>query len=235
MYEYIKDNVASIRSRMEKAAAEAGRDISEVTLVAATKTNPAEAVMAAIQAGVDACGENRVQEMVEKLGKNAYAGAPLHFIGHLQKNKVKQVVGEVDLIESVDSLELLELINKRAKDLDICQKVLLEVNIGDEASKTGMDIHELYDLLDRASEFSNISILGLMAIPPVQENPAESMPYFEKMFNLYVDIRRKKYDNIKMDILSMGMSSDFEYAIKAGATMVRVGSAIFGPRNYNKG
>lgn len=235
MYEYIKDNVASIRSRMEKAAAEAGRDISEVTLVAATKTNPAEAVMVAIQAGVDACGENRVQEMVEKLGKNAYAGAPLHFIGHLQKNKVKQVVGEVDLIESVDSLELLELINKRAKDLDICQKVLLEVNIGDEASKTGMDIQELYDLLDRTSEFSNISILGLMAIPPVQENPAESMPYFEKMFNLYVDIRRKKYDNIKMDILSMGMSSDFEYAIKAGATMVRVGSAIFGPRNYNKG
>lgn len=235
MYEYIKDNVAAIRSRMEKAAAEAGRDISEVALVAATKTNPAEAVMAAIEAGVDACGENRVQEMVEKLGKNAYSGAPLHFIGHLQRNKVKQVVGSVDLIESVDSLELLELINRRAMELDICQQVLLEVNIGDEASKTGMDIDQLYAILDKASDFSNISILGLMAIPPAQENPAESMPYFEKMFNLYVDIRRKKYDNIKMDVLSMGMSSDFEYAIKAGATMVRVGSAIFGPRNYNKG
>lgn len=235
MYEYIKDNVASIRSRMEMAAAEAGRDISEITLVAATKTNPAEAVMAAIEAGVDACGENRVQEMVEKLGKNAYTGAPLHFIGHLQKNKVKQVVGTVDLIESVDSLELLELINKRAGELGICQKLLLEVNIGDEESKTGMTLEQLYDLLGRASDFSNISILGLMAIPPAQEDPAESMPYFEKMCNLYVDIRRKKYDNIKMDILSMGMSSDFEYAIKAGATMVRVGSAIFGPRNYNKG
>ena len=223
----IEDNVARIRERMDRAAG--GRP---VTLVAATKMNDAQAVRRAIAAGVDACGENRVQEMVEKLGQDAYAGAPLHFIGSLQKNKVKFVVGNCDLIHSVNSVELLEAIARKAAALDIVQDVLLEVNIAAEASKTGFLPEYLPQLLESAGNFSSVRVRGLMAIPPIAEKPGENRRYFAQMRELFIDIGAKKYDNVTMDFLSMGMSEDFEDAIAEGSNMIRVGSAIFGPRNY---
>ena len=223
----IEDNVARIRERMDRAAG--GRP---VTLVAATKMNDAQAVRRAIAAGVDACGENRVQEMMEKLGQDAYAGAPLHFIGSLQKNKVKFVVGNCDLIHSVNSVELLEAIARKAAALDIVQDVLLEVNIAAEASKTGFLPEYLPQLLESAGNFSSVRVRGLMAIPPIAEKPGENRRYFAQMRELFIDIGAKKYDNVTMDFLSMGMSEDFEDAIAEGSNMIRVGSAIFGPRKY---
>ena len=201
-------------------------------LVAASKMNGAEAVREAIAAGVDACGENRVQELVEKNAQGAYAGAPLHFIGHLQKNKIKYLVGVADLIESVDSEELLRLIDARALKLGVTQDVLLEVNIGGEAAKSGFDPADLPAALEFCGTLSAVRVRGLMSIPPAAEIPGASRPYFAAMRELYVDIGAKKYDNVSMDFLSMGMSGDFEDAIREGANMVRVGSAIFGPRNY---
>ena len=223
----IEDNVARIRERMDRAAG--GRP---VTLVAATKMNDAQAVRRAIAAGVDACGENRVQEMMEKLGQDAYAGAPLHFIGSLQKNKVKFVVGNCDRLHSVNSVELLEAIARKAAALDIVQDVLLEANIAAEASKTGFLPEYLPQLLESAGNFSSVRVRGLMAIPPIAEKPGENRRYFAQMRELFIDIGAKKYDNVTMDFLSMGMSEDFEDAIAEGSNMIRVGSAIFGPRNY---
>lgn len=223
----IAENVTAVRSRID-AAAEGRR----VLLVAASKMNGAAAVREAIAAGVDACGENRVQELVEKNTQGAYAGAPLHFIGHLQKNKVKYLVGTADLIESVDSVELLRLIDARAAKLGVIQDVLLEVNIGGEAAKSGFEPSALGQVLEISGEFSSVKVRGLMAIPPVADSPGASRPYFARMRELFIDIGAKKYDNVSMDFLSMGMSGDFEDAIREGANMVRVGSAIFGPRNY---
>ena len=233
MYEYIERNVAEIRRRINDAAEKAGRDRNEIMLLAASKTMPSEAVRTAIAAGVDACGENRVQEMVSKLEGSAYNGAPLHFIGHLQTNKVRQVVGKVDLIHSVDSVRLMEQINRHSASLGIVQPVLLEVNIDGELSKSGISPDNLYQLLETAENFPSLAVKGLMTIPPETENPVESLRYFAEMYNLYVDITAKKYDNVSMDFLSMGMSADFEYAIAAGANIVRVGSNIFGPRDYS--
>ncbi len=233
MYEHIKTNVARIRSRISEAAVKAGRDPGDIMLLAASKTMPSEAVMAAVAAGVDACGENRVQEMTAKLADHAYDGAPLHFIGHLQTNKVKQVAGRVSLIHSVDSLRLMEQIHRCAASQGLVQPVLIEVNIGGELSKSGVEPCQLPALLEAAAGFPALKVTGLMTVPPETEDPAESLRYFEQMHNLYVDIKAKKYDNVAMDWLSMGMSADFEYAIAAGANIVRVGSGIFGPRDYS--
>ena len=182
---------------------------------------------------MDACGENRVQELVEKNALHAYDGAPLHFIGHLQKNKIKYLVGTADLIESVDSAELLTLIDKRAEKLGVVQDVLLEVNIGREEAKSGVAPEEVERMIAFAAPLEHLRVRGLMAIPPVAAVPDDSRPYFAAMRELFVDIGAKKYDNTSMDFLSMGMSGDFEAAIKEGANMVRVGSAIFGARNYS--
>ncbi len=228
----IAENVNYIRQRMEAAALEAGTDPEGILLVAATKMNMAERVREAITAGVDACGENRVQEMTEKLAVNAYDGVPLHFIGHLQKNKVKQVVGRVQLIESVDSLELMRLISARATALGIRQEILLELNIGGEQAKTGAPVGLLPEMLELASELDGIFVRGLMAIPPISSEKGANRPYFSRMRQLFVDNMKKKYNNVSMDFLSMGMSGDFEDAIAEGANMIRVGSAIFGMRNY---
>ncbi len=229
---YIQENVAAIRAKMDAAAMAAGRDPKEVLLCAATKMNDAEAVRQAIAAGVDCCGENRVQELTAKWEQNAYAGKPLHFIGHLQTNKVRQVVGKVDLIQSVDSERLLAAINKEAAYQGICQDILLEINIGEEASKSGFTPEEIFPLLEKTADFPNIRILGLMAIPPICEEKTKNHKFFQKMCQLAVDIRAKKYDNVWVDIMSMGMSGDFEDAIACGSTMIRVGTAIFGPRSY---
>ena len=231
-YLNIAENVGFVRSRIEKAAIAAHRSPDEITLVAATKMNSAEKVAEAISAGISVCGENRVQELLEKREQSAYCGAKLHFIGHLQKNKVKQIVGACDLIQSVDSLELLSLIDSRAKALGIRQEVLLEINIGGEVSKSGMDEHELPLILEKSSCFSSVFIRGIMAIPPISNSVGENRAYFARMRQLFIDNSAKKYDNISMDFLSMGMSGDFEDAIAEGSNMVRVGSAIFGVRAY---
>lgn len=228
----IAENVAAIRAAMESAARDAGRDPKEIKLCAATKMNDAAAVRQAIAAGVDVCGENRVQELTQKLGEKAYVGAPVHFIGHLQTNKVRQVVGKVDLIQSVGSLHLLEAVNKEAARQNLRQDILLEVNIGEEAAKTGFAAGEILPLIDKIDSFSNICIRGLMAIPPISENPGDNSKFFLKMREIYVDIRAKKKDNVLVDCLSMGMSGDYLDAIRCGSTMVRIGTAIFGERHY---
>ena len=228
----IAENVARIREEMKAAAIAAGRDPKEILLCAATKMNDADAVRQAIAAGVDCCGENRVQELVAKLAENAYEGAPVHFIGHLQTNKVKQVVGKVDLIQSVDSLRLLEAIHKEALKQGVIQDILLEINIGEEASKSGFTLEEIPALLPEMGKYGNIRIRGLMAIPPISQNPGDNCKFFEKIYALSVDISAKKYDNISVDVLSMGMSDDYADAIACGSTMIRVGTAIFGARNY---
>ena len=229
----IAENIGIIRERMARAALAAGRDPKEILLVGASKMNDAGACRATIAAGIDALGENRVQEMTAKLAENAYDGAPLHFIGHLQRNKVRQVVGRVTLIQSVGSLELAGEIERQAEKLGIVQDVLLEVNIGGEESKSGFAPGELYAAAETLRTFSRISVRGLMAIPPVEREPHGNLPYFEKVAQLYVDINQKLYDN-SFKYLSMGMSDDFEDAISTGATMVRVGSAIFGHRQYQQ-
>lgn len=228
----IAENVAAIRAAMESAARDAGRDPKEIKLCAATKMNDAAAVRQAIAAGVDVCGENRVQELTQKLGENAYVGAPVHFIGHLQTNKVRQVVGKVDLIQSVGSLHLLEAVNKEAARQNLRQEILLEVNIGEEAAKTGFAASDILPLIDKIDSFSNICVRGLMAIPPISENPGDNSKFFLKMREIYVDIRAKKKDNVQVDCLSMGMSGDYLDAIRCGSTMVRIGTAIFGERHY---
>ena len=228
----IAENIAKIRAEMNAAAIAAGRDPSQILLCAATKMNDADRVRQAIAAGVDLCGENRVQELTQKLSENAYEGAPIHFIGHLQTNKVKMVVGKVDIIQSVDSRRLLEAINKEALKQGIVQDILLEVNIGSEESKSGFDKSELPSILERMEEFSGIRVRGLMAIPPICENSTDNHKFFQEMCKISVDIKEKKYHNVCVDIMSMGMSGDYADAIACGSTMIRVGTAIFGERNY---
>ena len=229
----IAENIRAIRGRMAAAAAAAGRDPGEILLVGASKMSDAAACHAAIAAGIDALGENRVQELLEKDAQGAYAGAPLHFIGHLQRNKVRQIVGRVDLIHSVSSLELLAEIDRQAEKRGLVQPVLLEVNIGEEESKSGFLPGELFDAAAAARDFAHVSVQGLMAIPPVEQEEHGNLPYFREVARLYIDISRELYHN-SLKYLSMGMSDDFEDAIAAGANMVRVGSAIFGARNYQK-
>ena len=228
----IAENVAAVKENIAAAALRCGRSPDEIKLVAATKMNDAGRVRQAIAAGVDICGENRVQELQEKLAQGAYDGCPLHFIGHLQKNKVKYIVGKVGLIHSVDSVALASEINKRAAALGIVQDILLEVNIGAEPAKSGFAPGELSCALDEMAQFSSIRVLGLMAIPPICEKSEENRVYFRRMKQLFIDIGQKKYDNVLMQLLSMGMSADYEVAVEEGANLVRVGTGIFGARNY---
>ncbi|MCD8001932.1 MAG: YggS family pyridoxal phosphate-dependent enzyme [Oscillospiraceae bacterium] len=220
----IAENIAAIRARIAETAGE-----RRVWLVAATKMNDAAAVREAVAAGVDACGENRVQEFLQKDALGAYAGAPKHFIGHLQRNKVNKLVGAVDLIQSVDSTELLHLIDRRAAALSVTQDILLEVSIAGEAQKSGAAPEALPALLAEAAECGAIRVRGLMCVPPVAEKSGENRRFFAAMRKLFIDNREKKYDNVSMDFLSMGMTDDYPDAIAEGANMVRIGSGIFGP------
>lgn len=228
----ITENVRTVRENMAKAAMEAGREAKDILLVAATKMNDADRVREAIAAGVDICGENRVQEMLEKNAQGAYNGAPLHFIGHLQKNKVSKVVGLASLIHGVDSLALLDVIASTAAARGIVQDVLLEVNVGGEESKSGFAPEAIASAIAHAGGLEGVNVRGLMAIPPICLSGEENRPYFTVMSQLFIDNGRKKYDNVNMDFLSMGMSGDYMTAISCGANMVRVGSAIFGARIY---
>ena len=228
----IAENVAALRTRMTEAALAAGRDPSEILLCAATKMNDAERVKEAVAAGVDCCGENRVQELVQKQPLGAYEGRPVHFIGHLQTNKVNKVVGKVDLIQSVDRLELLEAVDRTARRLGVRQQILFEVNIAAEPQKGGFTPEQTLELAGEMERWPGVWLRGLMAIPPVPEKKGDNCKYFAKMRNLYIDIAGKKYDNVSMVCLSMGMSDDVEDAIAEGSTMIRVGTAIFGARTY---
>ena len=227
----IAENTAAIRREIDAAARESGRPGADITLVGASKMNDAAACQEAIAAGIDALGENRVQEMTAKLAEDAYRGAPLHFIGHLQRNKVKQVVGKVALIQSIGSPELLAEVNKQAEKLGIVQDILLEVNIGGEAAKSGFSPDQIHAAAEMARALPHVQVRGLMTIPPADATREENVVYFQKVQALYVDINRKMYDN-GLEYLSMGMSGDFEAAIAEGSTLVRVGSAIFGARQY---
>ena len=230
----IAQNVAAIKENIARAARAAGRDPAKILLCAATKMNDADAVRQAIAAGVDCCGENRVQELTAKPAENAYEGAPVHFIGRLQTNKVKQVVGKVSLIQSVDRLKLLEAINAEAARQGIVQDILLQINIGREESKGGFLVEELPALLPSLENYGNIRVQGLMAIPPICQDATKNDKFFQEMCRIGVDIRAKKYDNVWVNIMSMGMSDDYESAIRCGSTMIRVGTAIFGARDYTK-
>ena len=227
----IAENVAHIRETMAQAARDAGRAPEDIQLCAATKMNDADAVRAAIAAGVDCCGENRVQELQQKLPQGAYAGKPLHFIGRLQTNKVKYLVGTVDLIESVDRMELLETIDKLAQKRGVVQRILLEVNIAGQESKAGFTADEAAQLAAKMGDYPGVRLCGLMAIPPVSEHPGDNRIFFRQMRQLFVDIKGKTYDNVAMECLSMGMSDDYPDAIAEGSTMIRVGTAIFGARH----
>ena len=228
----IAENLAQVRENIARAAEKAGRDPKDILLIGATKMNDADRVREAIAAGLPACGENRVQELLEKNEQGAYEGARLHFIGSLQKNKVKYLVGLVELIHSVDSVELMREINRQALKRGITQDILLEVNTGGEDSKSGFAPEKLPEMLAAAAEFPAVSVRGLMTIPPICRRPEENLPYFQLLHQLFIDNGEKKYDNVRMDFMSMGMSGDYEAAIACGANMVRVGTAIFGHRIY---
>lgn len=233
-YESIAANVAAVRENMRQAAEAAGRDPQDITLVAATKVQTSDTIRNAIRAGITICGENRVQELVAHLEDNAYEGAKVHFIGHLQTNKVKFVVGKVDMIESIDSEHLMDAVEKQAAKLDVTQDILLEVNIGGEESKTGAAPELLWPLLDTAAAQQHIRVKGLMAIPPVNDDDARNRRYLAQVYQLFVRAGERGYRNVEMQTLSMGMSGDFENAIREGATLVRIGTAIYGERDYSK-
>lgn len=227
----LEERIAQARANIARAAAEAGRDPGEITLAAATKVQTSETIRAAIAAGITVCGENRVQELTAHLEDYAYDGARVHFIGHLQTNKVRFVVGRVDLIESVDSPRLLEAVQRQAEKLNLVQDILLEVNIGREESKGGCLPEDLPALARQAAALSHVRLRGLMAIPPAAAAPGDNRRFFAATRQLFVDIRSQIGDNdTDIDCLSMGMSDDYEDAVREGATLVRLGTALFGPR-----
>ena len=230
----ITEHIAAVRREMAEAARESGRSERDIFLVGASKMNDAAACQEAIAAGVNALGENRVQEMTAKLAQNAYDGAPLHFIGHLQRNKVRQVVGKAALIQSIGSEALLREVEKEAARQQLVQDILLEVNIGGEESKTGVAPEALWPLLDAAAAQEHIRVKGLMAIPPVNDDDAQNRRYLAQVYKLFVQAGERGYQNVAMETLSMGMSGDFENAIREGATLVRIGTAIYGERDYSK-
>ncbi len=225
------DNYKRIKENVNEAAVKAGRSTDDVRLMCVTKTIEAEYINPVLDLGADLIGENRVQEYLGKRDALHLSGVERHLIGHLQTNKVKQIVGEVDMIESVDSVKLAKEISKQSVNKGVTTNVLVEVNVGKEDSKSGIFMESLEELLGEIAQMPAIKIKGLMTIPPIcDEN--EVRKYFSAMHQSFVDIKAKKIDNIDMEILSMGMSGDYEAAVLEGSNIVRVGSAIFGARKY---
>jgi pyridoxal phosphate enzyme (YggS family) len=230
----VEENLKVIRERMAEAAVRSGRKPGDITLLAATKTVPVEVINHSIELGVDHIGENRVQELTEKYDAYRLDRCELHFIGHLQKNKVKYLVGRVAMIQSVDSEKLAQEISRLSEKKNLSTDILVEVNIGKEENKSGVLPERLPELLEAVSSLPSIRVRGLMAIPPAGAPEAETMHYFSKMNEYFVDTKSKRMDNVAMDYLSMGMSADYALAIRAGANLVRIGTALYGPRNYGK-
>lgn len=227
----IKDNISIVEERIEAACKRSGRDVKEVTLIAVSKTKPVSMLKEAYETGIRTFGENKVQELVDKT-EQMPEDIKWHMIGHLQRNKVKYLIGKTALIHSVDTYRLAEQINIEAKKNHTVMNVLIEVNIADEESKFGVRPDEVSGLIHEISTLDGIRVKGLMTVAPYTENAEENRGYFKKMHQLYVDINAENIDNVDMDILSMGMTGDYEIAIEEGATMVRVGTGIFGERNY---
>jgi len=234
-FSYVAANIEEVRAKIARAAAKAGRKPEDIALMAVTKTMPAEAIAAAFDCGVTLFGENRVQELVEKFPQLDMTGRSAHIIGHLQTNKVKYIIDKADMIQSLDSLHLAKEIDRQAEKAGKVMDVLIEVNVGEEESKSGVLRENLDGFIESLTEFHHIKVRGLMAIPPFEADKEKTRPYFAQILKLFVDISSKKSDNINMNILSMGMSSDFDIAIEEGSTMVRVGTSIFGKRNYAGG
>lgn len=230
--QYIYDNYLHIQEQIHSACAEVGRKIDEVTLLAVTKTVDTDRINEAIRLGVTAIGENRVQEFLAKEENLHLQGVQAHLIGHLQTNKVRQIVGHVQMIQSVDSLRVAQAIHRRSQELGIITPILVEVNIGGEEAKSGISPDEVERLLTDLAPLDCVQVRGLMTVPPILDKEREKREIFSKMYQLFVDIRAKNIDNIDMQILSMGMSDDYREAILEGSTMVRIGSALFGKRNY---
>lgn len=230
----IKERLDDVNERIAKAAERSGRKREDITLIAVTKTYPAEVINEAIEYGVTDIGENKVQEVMEKY--EDVTGEPVwHLIGHLQSNKVKYIIDKVKLIHSVDSFKLLDEIERQAVKHNVKIEVLIQVNISGEESKFGIKPEDVESYMEYAKNLTAVTIVGLMTVAPKVDNAVANILHFDNINRLYVDIQAKKYDNVNMKYLSMGMSGDFEVAIEHGANMVRVGSAIFGPRNYNVG
>lgn len=228
----LRENLKKVEENIEAACKRAGRDRSEVTLIAVSKTKPVEMLQEVYDTGIREFGENKVQEMMDKyevLPKDIH----WHMIGHLQRNKVKYLMGKAALIHSVDSLRLAEEISAQSVKHDVMTDILIEVNIAGEESKFGTSKEEAMALVEAAAKLPNIHICGLMTIAPYVDDPEDNRKYFRGIRELSVDIKEKNIDNVDMRILSMGMSGDYEVAIEEGATMVRVGTGIFGARNYN--
>lgn len=228
----VEDNYKSVKARVEESAIKAGRNPRDVRLMAVTKTVESVYINRALDLGADLIGENRVQEFLGKKDELHLDGVEKHLIGHLQTNKVKQIVGEVDMIESVDSVKLAKEINRVSANKGLISNVLVEVNVGKEDSKSGIFIEQLEELLLEIAKMKSIKVKGLMTIPPICDDEKQLNEYFGTMYQSFIDIKSKKLDNIDMDVLSMGMSGDFEAAVANGSNIVRVGSAIFGARNY---
>jgi len=226
----VKARLENIRKRIKNAALKCGRNPETIRLVAVSKTMPAERVKTAIEAGVTTIGENYIQEAREKFNDLSSFPVSWHFIGHLQTNKAKYAVRMFDLIQTLDSVKLAKEIDKQAKKIDKVQSVLLQINIGQEETKSGVDESEVMALIAEIGQLKNIAIKGLMTIPPFFNQPELVRPYFKTLSNLRQRIESKALPNVCMDELSMGMTGDFEVAIEEGATMVRIGTAIFGSR-----
>lgn len=229
----LEENLKDVEEKIQQACARAGRDRSEVTLIAVSKTKPEEVLKEAYDLGIRVFGENKVQELTDK-----YEALPKdihwHMIGHLQRNKVKYIIDKAELIHSVDSMRLAEAIEKEAEKRDLIVDVLLEVNVAKEESKFGLMPEEVEEFVEKAAKFPHIRVKGLMTIAPFVDNPETNRPVFARLRKLSVDIDAKKVNNITMSILSMGMTNDYQVAIEEGATMVRVGTGIFGARNYTQ-
>lgn len=231
-FERVGENLKAVRENIAEAAVRSGRKPEEIKLMAVTKTVEPEYINYAISQGIYLIGENKVQEFMSKKEFLNLENCEAHLIGHLQTNKVKKIVGEVSMIQSLDSLHLAEEISNRSKALGIVTDVLIEVNIGGEDCKTGLEMSKLEELIYAAAEMPGIKVKGLMTVPPFSEDSEQARGFFKNMYKLFIDMRSKKIDNISMDILSMGMSGDYCQAVEEGSTLVRVGSAIFGNRRY---
>ena len=229
----LKENLTVVEENIAKACKKAGRDRSEVTLIAVSKTKPVSMLQEIYDENIRHFGENKVQELCDKI-EQMPQDIHWHMIGHLQRNKVKYIVGKVALIHSVDTYRLAEEINIQAKKKNVVVPILVEVNIAEEESKFGTSAEDAMLLVSEIAQLENVQVKGLMTIAPYVENPEDNRAYFRKIKQLSVDIRNKNIDNVSMEILSMGMTGDYMVAIEEGATMVRVGTGIFGERNYNK-
>lgn len=228
----VEENYKRVLENVKESAVKAGRSESDVRLMCVTKTVEPVYINKAIELGADLIGENRVQEYLGKRDELNLSGVERHLIGHLQTNKVKQIVGEVDMIESVSSVKLAKEISKVSLQKGIVTKCLVEVNVGKEESKSGIFLEELEETLCEIAQLPAIKVKGLMTIPPICETLDEARRYFAMLRQSFIDIKDKKTDNIDMEILSMGMSGDYEAAVAEGSNIVRVGSAIFGARQY---